>query len=86
VVSRYEDDVIDTIRRAVRVVGKEAATYRYSPEEKARVADIIYTYKRHGVRTSENEISRIALNFVFQDYEENGEESVLAKVLDALNR
>ncbi len=85
-VSRYQDDIIASIRGAVRVIGKEAATYRFSPGEKARVSDIIYTYKRQGIRTSENEISRIALNFIFQDYEENGEQSVLARVLDALNR
>jgi hypothetical protein len=85
-VSRYHDALVETIRRAVRVVGKEAATYRYSPEEKARAADIIYSYKRRGIRTSENEMNRIALNFIFQDYDDNGEESILAKVLDALNR
>ena len=84
-VSRYHATMIATIRAAVRVVGKEAATYRFSPDEKATVSDIIYAYKRRGVRTSENEISRIALNFIFQDYEENGEQSILAKVLDALN-
>jgi hypothetical protein len=84
-VSRYHGETVETIRRAVRVVGKEAATYRFSPEEKARMADLIYTYKRQGIRTSENEVSRIALNFIFQDYEENGDGSVLAKVLDALN-
>lgn len=85
VVSRHHDETVETIRRAVRVVGKEAATYRFSAEEKSRMADLVYTYKRQGVRTSENEISRIALNFIFRDYEEAGEGSILAKVLDALN-
>ncbi len=84
-VSRYHGETVEIIRRAVRVVGKEAATYRFSPEEKARMADLIYTYKRQGIRTSENEVSRIALNFIFQDYEENGDGSVLVKVLEALN-
>lgn len=84
-VSRHQGETIETIRRAVRVVGKEAATYRFSPEEKSRMAELVYTYKRHGIRTSENEVSRIALNFIFQDYEENGEGSLLAKVLEALN-
>lgn len=84
-VPRYHGETVETIRRSVRVVGKEAATYRFSPEEKAAMADLIYTYKRQGIRTSENEVCRIALNFIFRDYEENGEGSVLAKVLDALN-
>lgn len=85
VVSRHHEDTVEALRRAVRVIGKEAATYRFSAEEKSRMADLVYTYKRHGVRTSENEISRIALNFIFRDYEEAGEDSILAKVLDALN-
>jgi hypothetical protein len=76
---------VQAIRRAVRVPGKEAATYRLTMEEKSRAADIIYTYKRQGVRTSEIEISRIALNFILADYEENGEQSILARVLTALN-
>jgi RNA processing factor Prp31 len=84
-VARYRGETVETIRRAVRVIGKEAATYRFSPEEKAHMADLIYTYKRQGVRTSENEVCRIALNFIFQDYDENGEGSVLARVLEALN-
>lgn len=86
VVSRHHEETVERIRRAVRVVGKEAATYRFSAEEKSRMADLIYSYKRRGIRTSENEATRIALNFIFEEYEEHGEGSILAKVLDALNR
>ena len=49
------------------------------------IADIIYAYKGHGVRTSENEITRIAVNFIVSDYRENGKNSFLDKVLRALN-
>jgi hypothetical protein len=49
------------------------------------LADIVYTYKRQGVKTSENEINRIAINFLIEDYAKNGKESVLAKVIEALN-
>ncbi len=85
VVPRYQDTTIETIRRAVRAPGKEAATYRLTQEEKTRVGEIIYTYRRRGIRTAEIELSRIALNFILDDFDENGEESVLARVLRELH-
>jgi hypothetical protein len=84
-VSRYHDTIIELVRRALKELGKEAATHRFTQEEKRSIADIIYTYKNQGVRTSENEIARIAVNFIVEDYKENGINSVLDKVLKALN-
>jgi hypothetical protein len=43
------------------------------------------TYKRQGIRTSENEITRIAINYIIAEYKQNGEESILAKILKRLN-
>jgi hypothetical protein len=83
--SRYHDAIIETIRKAVRQFGKEAATHRFTVGEKRAIADIIYSYRSRGIRTSENEIARIAVNFVIDDYKENGENSVLHKALEALN-
>ena len=54
-------------------------------EEKKAIADIIYAYKNLGIKTSENEITRIAVNLILHDYLENGEQSVLDRVLRALN-
>ena len=76
---------IDLIRKAVKEFGKEAATHRFTVAEKKDVADLIYTYKNQGIRTSENEVTRIAVNFIVEDYKENGESSVLHKILEALN-
>ena len=76
---------IETVRKAVKEFGKEAATHRFTEAEKREIADLIYTYKNNGIRTSENEITRISVNFVMQDYKENGENSVLHKILKALN-
>jgi outer membrane biosynthesis protein TonB len=92
-VSRYHDTttpsvhgvVIEVIRKAVKEFGKEAATHRFTEAEKREVANIIYTYKNSGIKTSENEITRIAVNFIMGDYKENGENSVLHKILKALN-
>ncbi len=83
--SRYHDTIVEVIRKAVREFGKEAATHRFTAEEKKAIADIIYSYKRRGIRTSENEVARIAVNFIVGDYKENGENSVLHRALEALN-
>ena len=85
VVSRYHDTTIETVRKAVKELGKEAATHRFTIEEKRAIADLVYAYKRRGIRTSENEITRIAVNFVLQDNQESGRNGVLDKVLRALN-
>ena len=78
-------DMFEVVRKAVKQIGKEAATHRFTLEEKNLLADIEYTYKRQGIRTSENEITRIAINYVIEEYRQNGEESILAKILKRLN-
>ena len=79
------DVIVGLVRKAVKEFGKEAATHRFTVAEKKELADLIYTYKNRGIKTSENEITRIAVNFVVEDYKENGERSVLHKILEALN-
>ena len=79
------ETVIELIRKAVKEFGKEAATHRFTTAEKKAIADAVYSYKNGGVRTSENEIARIAVNFIINDYRENGENSVLDRALKALN-
>lgn len=80
----YQLSLIATIRKTVRQLGKEVSFIRLTPEEKQQLADIVYTYKRQGVRTSENEINRIAINFLLEDYVAHGQASILAKVLEAV--
>ena len=83
------DDLIETIRKTVKSMGKEVSFIRLTPEEKHQLSAIVYSfnelYRGQGRKTSENEIGRIALNLLFVDYREHGELSVLAKVLAALN-
>jgi len=83
-VSRYHDIIIELVRKSVKEFGKEAATHRFTEAEKKEIADLLYTYKNRGIKTSENEIARIAVNFVVEDYKVNGENSVLHKLLKAL--
>src|ERR1700690_701551 len=41
-VSRPHDTIIELIRSAVKTFGKEAATHRFTPDEKKAIADIVY--------------------------------------------
>ncbi len=77
--------IVEAIRKTVKQIGKEVSFVRLLPEEKRQLADIAYTYKSQGIKTSENEISRIGINWMLEDYQANGKESILAKVLEALN-
>ena len=82
---RYHDTTVETIRRAVKALGKEAATHRFTATEKETIAEIVYACKRQGLRTTENEITRVAVNFIVHDYQANGKDSLLVRVLLALN-
>ena len=76
--------MVRRLRKAVKEVGKEAATHRFTQAEKESLRDIVYTYGRQGYRTSENEIARIGVNWLVEDYRENGKRSVLHRILKAL--
>lgn len=76
---------IEAVRRVVKHTGKEIAYVRLTPGEKRRLAAIVYAYKRQEIKTSENELLRIALNYLLDDYRASGKESALAQVLTALN-
>ena len=80
-----QEAMVETIRLAVRIVGKESATHRITKEERDLLAEIIYTYGRQGIRTSVNEIARIGINYLCRDYQENGSRSLLDRVLRKLN-
>ncbi len=84
-VSPSHESMVEAVRRAVKEFGKEAATHRFTAEEKRAISDIIYAYKKQGMKTSENEITRIAVNFIIHDYQDNGKNSLLEKFLKALN-
>jgi hypothetical protein len=76
---------IEVIRKAVKQLGKESTFSRFTREEKDALGDVVYSYKRSGIRTSENEVIRIAVNWLLEDYRSDGQNSVLAKVLGKLN-
>jgi len=85
---RYRDTTTPTmikgIRKAVKQLGKEAATHRFTREEKDAIARIVFTYGQQGVKTCENEIASIGINWLLQDHQANSRSSILHKVLAAL--
>ena len=85
-VSRYHANTVEAVRRAVKEFGKEAATHRFTQIEKHAIADIVHFYKGINIKTSENEITRIGVNFILQDHKENGKRGILDRVIKALNR
>jgi hypothetical protein len=81
-----QETIIEIIRKAVKDVGKDSATYRFTPEEKKALLELSFSYKMQGYKTSENELTRIAINFLLEDHKQNGQNSILRRVLDALNK
>ena len=83
---RNHDTSIELVRKAVKSVGKEAATYRLTKKEKQDLLEIIYAYRSQGYKVSENEITRIAINYLIIDYKSNPMKSILHEVIEALNQ
>ncbi len=81
-----ESAVIERVRKAVKEFGKEAATHRFTLAEKKAIAELVYTYRQQGLRTNENVIARIAINYLFFDYQRNLQKSILHKALQSLNQ
>jgi hypothetical protein len=84
-----KNDPIEAIRKSVKQLGKEEFYLRLTPAEKSEVAKVVYTFNElsvgEGRKISANDIGRIALHHLLIDYHENGEKSILVRVLAALN-
>lgn len=77
-------DSLAEMQQTLKTIGKEIYYVRVTPDEKARIEDVLHALKRRGLRTSANELGRIALNQLLADYEDHGEESVLVRVLSRM--
>lgn len=76
-----DQSVIEELQRALRAVGKEIFNVRIAPEEKRRVDAAVHAFKTSGVRTSANDLGRVALNYLLADHDSHGEQSILSRVL-----
>lgn len=77
--------LLEAVRKTTKQVGKEAATHRFTAAEKQMIAEIVYTCARQGTRTSENEITRVAVNWILLDYQKHRARSVLTQLLASLH-
>ena len=82
--ARYPQEWIETIRKVVKGSGKEIAFARLTSQEKGRLTDVVYGFRRQGIRTSENEVLRIAINHLLEDFKDCGKQSILPRVIEAL--
>jgi hypothetical protein len=80
-----QDSMVQDIRKSVKEVGKETLFLRLTPEEKNQLKDIVYSLSKQRSKISDNEVGRIALNYLLEDYKASGKNSMLAKVIEALN-
>src|SRR5262245_6457744 len=48
-----DEELVKIVRKAVKKFGKEAATHRFTVDEKKKIAEIVYVYKEQGIRTGE---------------------------------
>ena len=80
------DDVIEYIRQAIRQTGKEAGTYRITREEKKALLELCYSFRLSGIRTSENEITRIAINYLIHDHKSDPKDNILDCVMEAIHQ
>jgi len=87
--ARTDEAMVEQVRKVVKNLGKEVVFLRLTPQEKREITAVVYTlndlYQGEIRKTTENEIGRIAVNFLLSDYKENGESSILARVIKALN-
>jgi hypothetical protein len=79
-----ETATMELIGAIIKHPGREVSFVRLSPEEKARIADTVYAFKRQGLKVTETELHRIGLNYLLADYDQRGEASLLARLLARL--
>lgn len=85
-IPRYRDTTLDFIASRVKEFGKEAATHRFTAAEKQALSKIVFAFRSRGIKTTENELLRIATNSLITEYQQYGNDSLLALVLRQLHR
>ena len=80
----YHDSMTAIIAKSVREVGKEVCTYRLTQKEKTALVEIIYHFRMRNCRLSENEIARIAINFLIEDFKADKNTCMLSSIVEAM--
>lgn len=82
---RNRNSLLSNVCLSIQSIGKEASTYRLSKEEKRKLTKIIYKFRIKERCLTENIIIRLSLNYIFLDYIQNDETSILSKVVNKMN-
>lgn len=60
----------------------KANTFRYTQEELDFIRDIVYEAEtKHGVKLDKNDIARLGLDWLMEDWKERKQDSLLARIL-----
>ena len=81
---RYHDSMTATITKSIRETGKEVCTYRLTQKEKTSLVEIIYHFRMRNCKLSENEIARIAINFLIEDFKTDNKDCMLSIIAEAM--
>lgn len=89
-ISRYQDiskdDPLESIRKIVKDIGHATSPLRITPNESDVLEDTVHNIKKdYKLKTDKNQVVRIALNYLLDDYERNASTSILVEVLERLN-
>ena len=80
----HQDVVIESLRKAVKPLGDRVSYVRLTDAEKDRLQEVVTTLSQQGLKTTENEVSRIAIAYLLTDHDRNGRNSIVARVVEAL--
>jgi hypothetical protein len=73
------DDLARTLQQKQRLA---SSTFRFQPQELEELDEVTAQIARAtGAKLSKNDVVRLALNWLLADYKENGERSMLGRVL-----
>lgn len=75
----------DSVRRAIKWPGKESAPLRITRPELDRLKAAVRYFEDKGYLTDRTQLIRVALNYMLDDFEHNGDKSFLAEILDRIN-
>ncbi len=75
------DSTITKVKEAIRQIGKEVSYTRLTLDEKRQIVDVLYVFRSNGIKISENELFRIAINILLEDYNQLKERSILHQIL-----
>lgn len=76
---------VDIVRKAVKWPGKEGANLRLTQEEVAKLKSIVRHFEDKGYYTDRTQLTRIALNYAMYDFEQHGDKSLLAEIMERIN-